>query len=504
MFTQFATKLGAHRFDGPFYLLNMIDVAKLGFKQTPGQIEPMSTPANNTLSQSLAELYGRINYERQVKVPPNGFRLDKMRELLSRLGDPQSTYPAVHVAGTKGKGSVSTMVGSILTTSGFRTGVYTSPHLEKINQRMAIDGAPITDAQLLDVLLKMGPVIEAMDQEAAQTGGNQLTFFEITTSAAMFFFAQQSVDFAVLEVGLGGRLDSTNVCEPAVCVITNISLDHTRQLGNTIGKIAREKAGIIKTSVPVVSGATKPDAMAAISEVAAENSATLYQLGRDFSIESPTEVHDSIPATLDVTGSAGNQIVDVKGIELRLPGAHQRTNAALAVAAVNLLDDPHDRIRPESIRKGLAKATLPGRCEIVSTSPLVILDIAHNPASASALAQTLTTEIKRWRSANRRTIIFATSGDKDAASMLTSLAGCCDRIVLTEYQSNPRGFKLDQLIELARTPQVANSLSNITLASYSTPAAALAAVREDSTSDDAICVTGSAFLVAELRPELRD
>ena len=187
-----------------------------------------------------------------------------------------------------------------------------------------------------------------------------------------------------------------------------------------------------------------------------------------------------------------------------MPGAHQRTNAALAIAAVNLLDDPHDRIGPESIRKGLAKATLPGRCEIVSTAPLVILDIAHNPASASALAQTLTTEITRWKSASQRTIIFATSCDKDAASMLASLAGCCDRIVLTEYQSNPRGFKLDQLIELTRTPQVPNSLLNITLDSYLTPAAALAAVREDTTSDDAICITGSAFLVAELRPELRD
>lgn len=482
----------------------MIDVAKLGFNQPPHQIEPMSTPAKITLSQSLAELYGRINYERQVRIPPNGFRLNKMRELLSRMGDPQSDYPAIHVAGTKGKGSVSTMVGSILTTSGFRTGVYTSPHLEKINQRMAIDGAPITDAQLLDVLLKMGPTIEAMDQEAAQTGGNQLTFFEITTAAAMLFFAQQSVDFAVLEVGLGGRLDSTNVCEPAVCVITNISLDHTRQLGNTIDKIAREKAGIIKPRVPVVSGATKPDAMAAISEVAAEKSATLYQLGQDFSIEPSAKPNNSKPATLDVTSLAGDQIPDIKGIELSLPGAHQRTNAALAIAAVNLLDDPHDRIGPESIRKGLAKATLPGRCEIVSTAPLMILDIAHNPASASALAQTLTTEIKRWRSASRRTIIFATSGDKDAASMLASLAGCCDRIVLTKYQSNPRGFKLDQLIELTRTPQAANSLSNITLDSYPNPAAALAAVLEDSTSDDAICVTGSAFLVAELRPELGD
>jgi dihydrofolate synthase/folylpolyglutamate synthase len=232
----------------------------------------MTTPSQPTpdrdLSKILDKLYGRINYERQVRVSPTGFRLDKMRELLDRLGNPQSAWPAIHVAGTKGKGSVTTMVGSILTTSGFRTGVYTSPHLEKINQRMAVDGQVISDTQLLAVLAEMGPAIEAMDQEAARKNGNELTFFEITTAAAMLFFAQQSVDYAVLEVGLGGRLDSTNVCEPAVCVITNISLDHTRQLGNTIGKIAREKAGIIKPEVPVISGAIQPDAAAAIAEVA--------------------------------------------------------------------------------------------------------------------------------------------------------------------------------------------------------------------------------------------
>ena len=486
----------------------MIDVAKLRFNQTPAQIEPMTTPGppstESALSKLLDELYGRINYERQIKVPKDGFRLNKMRELLDRLGNPQSAYPTIHVAGTKGKGSVVTMVGSILTASGFRTGVYTSPHLEKINQRMAIEGTPITDAQLLDVLLKIRPSIEEMDQEAARTNGDRLTFFEITTAAAMFFFAQQSVDFAVLEVGLGGRLDSTNVCEPAVCVITNISLDHTLQLGDTIDKIAREKAGIIKPNVPVVSGAIKPDAVAAISEVVAKNSAKLYQLGQDFSIEPAADSADLVPPTFDFIGTVDKQIQDVNELELRLPGSHQRTNAALAIAAVNLLDDPQHRIGPDSIRKGLATATLPGRSEIVSTSPLLILDIAHNPASATALAETLTTEITPWQSASRRTIVFATSCDKDAATMLVAMAGCCDRIVLTEYQSNPRGFKLDDLIELTRSPQLAESLSNISVESSSNPASALASARSDSTPDDAICITGSAFLVAELRPKLID
>lgn len=474
---------------------------------TPGPTpDPPSTEI--ALSEMLDSLYGRINYERQTKVPSDGFRLDKMRQLLDRLGNPQSSYPAIHVAGTKGKGSVTTMVGSILTASGFRAGVYTSPHLEKINQRMAIAGTPITDAQLLDVLTQMQPTIEEMDQEAAQTNGNALTFFEITTAAAMFFFAQQSVDFAVLEVGLGGRLDSTNVCEPAVCVITNISLDHTRQLGNTIDKIAREKAGIIKPGVPVVSGAIKPDAVTAIAEVAENNNAKLYQLGKDFSLESSAapdaSAPRSAPAKFEVTGKLGDQILDMKEIEISLLGAHQRTNAALAVAAVNLLDDPQHRIGQNSIRKGLAAATLPGRAEIVSTSPLIILDIAHNPASAAALAKTLTTEMPQWQTANRRTIIFATTCDKDAATMLVALANCCDRIVLTQYQSNPRAFKLDDLIELAESPSVSAALAASEVNNFPNPETALKSVLAASNPNDAICITGSAFLVAELRPGQQD
>lgn len=472
---------------------------------------PNPAPTEDALAKSLDELYGRINYERQIKVSGHEFRLDNMRKLLNRLGDPQSAYPSIHVAGTKGKGSVATMTGSILTASGFRVGVYTSPHLEKINQRMAINGQVISDAQLLDILTQMRPSIEEMDREASELNGeqksDQLTFFEITTAAAMLFFAQQSVDYAVMEVGLGGRLDSTNVCEPAVCVITNISLDHTRQLGNTIDKIAREKAGIIKPKVPVVSGAIDPEAAAAIAEVSSNQSAQLVQLERDFSVESPNDkaAESPAPAAFDVTGVLDQRPLNISGIKLSLPGPHQRTNAALAVAAVHLLDDPQHRITPDSVRAGLAKATLPGRTEIVSTEPLVILDIAHNPASATALANTLKTELPAWQSASRRTIIFATSQDKDAASMLLALAGCCDRIMLTQYQTNPRSLKIDKLVELTETSStLTDSLSTTTIQSSPTPLAAIESVLAESRPDDAICITGSAFLVAELRPELRD
>ncbi len=487
----------------------MIDVAKLRFNQTPARIEPMNTPGQPSpdiaLSKALAELYGRIDYERQVKVSAKGFRLKNMRELLRRLGNPQSSYPAIHIAGTKGKGSVSTMVGSILTESGYRAGVYTSPHLEKINQRMAIDGQLVSDVRLLDLLTQLRPTIEAMDREAKECNSSTLTFFEITTAATMLYFAQAEVDFAVLEVGLGGRLDSTNVCEPAACVITNISFDHTRQLGKTIDKIAREKAGIIKPNVPVVSGAIKLDASKAIAEIASERSADLYQLGQNFRIESPTEPTDNASASssFNVTGRLGDRTIDLDGIKLSLPGTHQQTNAALAVAAIRLLDDPKNQITADSIRSGLAQATLPGRTEIVSTSPLVILDIAHNPASMAALAKTLMQEIPPWRAAKRRMILFATSRDKNATAMLTALSGCYDEVWLTEYQTNPRALPLDKLLQCARTiPQA--KVPQTKIQSAANPIAAWEAILAESAPDDAICVTGSAFLVAELRPLLVD
>jgi dihydrofolate synthase/folylpolyglutamate synthase len=443
-------------------------------------------------------VYRRINYERQTKVPADGFRLQNMQTLLQRLGNPQAEYPVIHVAGTKGKGSVSTMVGSMLTASGYRTAVYTSPHLETIHQRMAIDGRLVTDAQLLDVLMRVLSVVTGMDQEAAETGDATVTFFEITTAAAMLFFAQQQVDYAVLEVGLGGRLDSTNVCQPAVCVITNISLDHTKQLGKTIDKIAREKAGIIKPTVPVVSGAKQSDAADVIAAVAADQRSPLFLLDGDFRATATPSAASPGQQTFRFEGTLAGRAISVPDVQLSLLGEHQRTNAALAVAAVHLLDDPKDQITADSVRRGLARATLPGRAEITSRSPLVILDIAHNAASAAALAETLNAEVPAWRSAKRRTILFATSRDKDAAAMLAALTPHCDCLWLTEYQTNPRALDLETL--LAQFAGLQESPSQTVLQTSPTPAAAWQEISAGLGADEAVCITGSAFLIAETRP----
>ena len=247
-----------------------------------------------SIEEHLATLYGRINYERQLKVTPRHFKLKNMREMLRRLDDPHLKYPVIHVAGTKGKGSTCTMLGQVLTASGRRTGVYTSPHLETIHQRMAIDGSLITDDQLANTLAKLWPVVDAMDAESDTAGFRPLTFFEIATAAALLHFASQKCDAVVLEVGLGGRLDSTNVCQPTTCIITNISVDHTRQLGSTVDKIAFEKAGIIKDTIPVVSGAVDPLAAAVIAEVANQRNAQLFLLDRDFEIndQEPSDSHE--------------------------------------------------------------------------------------------------------------------------------------------------------------------------------------------------------------------
>ena len=244
----------------------------------------MNSLTQRKFETQLGKLYGRINYERQAHVAPKSFDLSKMQGLVQRLDSPEQKYPVIHVAGTKGKGSVCTMLGAILTASGFRTGVYTSPHMETIHQRMAVDGNLITDDQMLAVFERFEPIVAQYDQWLASQNRRPVTFFEFTTSMAMQFFAEQKCDAVVLETGLGGRLDSTNVCQPTLCIVTNISLDHTKQLGTSLEKIAFEKAGIIKPNVPVISGVTGEPCQPVIQNVAADRSSQLVQRDEIFSI----------------------------------------------------------------------------------------------------------------------------------------------------------------------------------------------------------------------------
>ena len=500
-------------------------------------IVPMNKPKSNPLDSLLASLYGRINYERQLKVTPRHFKLKNMSEFLRRLGDPHLQYPVVHVAGTKGKGSVATMVGQILLESGRRTGVYVSPHLESINQRMIINGTQITDEQLVETLTKIEPIADKLDQESDDAGRRKLTFFEVTTAAAFYFFAQQNAEAVVLEVGLGGRMDSTNVCQPLVSVITNISFDHTRQLGSTLDKIAGEKAGIIKPGVQVISGALAAEAATVIADVAKQNNSPLALLNRDFRVLDSEELHHQVceakiasPATIEpsfdgsrrfgVQGQIGDCQFELHDLQLKLIGRHQQTNAAIAVVTVQSLNQHGWKIDDQAIRAGLANSRLAGRTEVMSRRPAVILDIAHNVASVAALVETLK-DLPEWNASRRKTLIIAVSREKDTAGILNSLVDIFDRIIVTKYQNNPRGKPARELLEIAtaiaaknsadlqkRRPskrehcdQPGNNLDHsIELMIEPTPIAAWRMASQNLTDDHLVCIAGSAFLVAELRP----
>ncbi len=238
---------------------------------------------------ALEWLMGRINYERIAVIPyqERQLKLDCMRQLLTRLGQPDAGMKIIHVAGTKGKGSTSAMIAAVLTAAGYRTGLFSSPHLERIEERLAVDGQPCSSDEFVALVNRLIPIVRALDDEAAAdgdpTGGP--TYFDITTAMSLVHFVERQADAAVLEVGLGGRLDSTNVCLPVVSVITSISFDHMRQLGNTLASIAREKAGIIKPGVPVICGVTDPEPQAVIAQLAREHGCRLIQLGRDFHFE---------------------------------------------------------------------------------------------------------------------------------------------------------------------------------------------------------------------------
>lgn len=453
----------------------------------------MNESSSSKFSRQLAELYGRVDYERHSTAGPRSFKLQTMHDLMHRLGHPHQAAPVIHVAGTKGKGSVSKMAGEILQAAGFRTGVYSSPHLERINQRISINGNLISDEQLSEVFDQIQPAIDLLDEEFAARNERGLTFFEIITAAGIQHFANEKVDVVVLEVGLGGRLDSTNVCQPTVGIITNISLDHTKQLGDTIAQIATEKAGIIKPGVPLVSGALHPEAIEVIQSIAADRGAHLFQLDRDMNTERNSD------GTFSCVGKTRKEFV-IEGLQHQMPGAHQRANAALAITACQILRDQGWNISDDHVRDGIAKASLPGRTEILSRNPFIMLDMAHNGASIDALMQTFSGEVD---SDSRKRFLVATTRDKETAEIIEPLVAVADELILTRYQDNPRGKPIDELStaveeSISRRRNFGQKYPVVHV--EQTPQLAWQYLLGSLEYDDVICIAGSAFLVAELRP----
>jgi dihydrofolate synthase/folylpolyglutamate synthase len=441
---------------------------------------------------ALDYLYGRVNYERVTAVPYReaNFRLDRMRELLARLGSPHVGQKIVHVAGTKGKGSTATLIAAMLTNSGKRTALYTSPHLHHVEERFVVAGQPCTNEEVTELVAIVRPVVEQLDSEETAAGGTGPTYFEITTAMAFLHFARKNVDATVLEVGLGGRLDSTNVCQPLVSVITSISFDHMEQLGNTLAEIAREKAGIIKPSVPVISGVTSAEPRDVIRAVAAERGCSLAELERDFTAtyRPPRDLGDETRAgRIDFRHFLAKY--ELRSTELGLVGRHQAANAAVALATIVELRKLGWHISDEAVRAALANTRCPARVELISRRPTVIVDAAHNVAAVDALLATL----EECFSAPRRVLIFATTQGKEYREMLARLVPKFDEVILTRYRNNPRGVLTTELVAAIDTRYADRARV------CATPEDAWADVRKNVSQDSLVCVTGSFFIAAEVR-----
>jgi len=458
----------------------------------PTQISnPLLQPEQGSVEYraALKYLYDRINYERVRPKDLSGrvFKLERMQTLLEHLGKPQQQVSVVHIAGTKGKGSTAVMLAEILSAAGLRTGLFTSPHIERVEERLQIDGSMPTEPEFIALVNKVRAAADIMDHPP---DAMPPTFFELTTAMGWLFFLQAKADIAVLEVGLGGRLDSTNICNPLVTIITNISRDHTAILGDTLAEIAAEKGGIIKPGVPVISGVMVEEPQRVIEKICQERSAPLLQLDRDFSFTYSAIEQNSSPdlahTDIDVRTWKSNK----SNIPVLLAGAHQAKNATLAIAATELLAEQFCLFTDSIIRRGMQTVNWPLRVETVQQRPTIVVDSAHNCASIRELLNTLPT-----KSNGQRLLIASISRDKDVRGMLQLLLPQFDKIILTEFQGNPRALPLDDLINLAEQLIPDNDK----LISASTPADAWQNAQQLLTAADSLCVTGSFFIAAELR-----
>jgi dihydrofolate synthase / folylpolyglutamate synthase len=419
--------------------------------------------------------YLDLLYHRSVHVVKLG--LEPEMELLRELGNPQDEMLVIHVAGTNGKGSVCAMVASILRRAGFRTGLYTSPHLLRFNERVSVDGESIGDAALAELL---GVAEDAVTRMRARTDLRDVTFFEFTTAVAFEHFRRCGVRIAVLETGMGGRLDATNVVNPLVSAITSIGLDHMPQLGETIGQIAAEKAGIVKPGRPVICGELPPAAMEVVAAAAREKGSALFRAGDLVRVSRKKQTLDGQRVSIETGGAALAPVV------LPLLGAHQLANCALAVAVVDHVRESCALAVPdEAIREGLAGVSWPGRCHVISRDPPVLLDGAHNPDAAEALRKALA-ELGKGRPLG---LVVSFLGDKDAAGFLRVFAGSLARCWAVPVQSE-RAMPLDDIV--ARAASVGVTAERSTL-----PEALRAATAWAAENRGIVGVTGSLFLVGE-------
>ncbi|WP_394328286.1 bifunctional folylpolyglutamate synthase/dihydrofolate synthase [Couchioplanes caeruleus] len=420
------------------------------------------------------------------------FDMQKIRDLMDVLGSPQRAYPAIHLTGTNGKTSTARMIDSLLRAHGLHTGRYTSPHLETVRERISLDGEPVSEERLAATYDEVAPLADLIDKRAPEP----LTYFDMTTAMAYAAFADAPVDIAVVEVGLGGEEDATNVIEAGVCVVTPIGLDHTEWLGDTIEDIAWAKAGIIHRGATVVTAVQTEEAMRPLLERCADLGATLAREGSEFGVVRRDQAVGGQMLTLQGLGGVYDEVF------LPLFGAHQAQNAAVALAAVEafLGAGTHKQLELDLVREGFARVDSPGRLERVRSAPTILLDGAHNPHGMTATVTALEEEF----AFRHLVVVVAVLGDKDVSGLLDLLEPVAARIVVTQ-NSSPRSMPLAELAEAA-----ANVFGEdrVTVAQTMPDAIEEAVVLAEEDTDGelggvGVLITGSIVTVADARKLLK-
>lgn len=405
-----------------------------------------------------------------------------MAWMLEKLGDPQKKIKAIHIGGTNGKGSTVAYCRSILIESGYEVGTFTSPYIEQFNERISLNGVPISDGEITQLV----NIIKPLSDELEETELGSPTEFEIITAMAIYYFGiMNPVDITIFEVGLGGRYDSTNVIEPIMTIITNVGMDHTQILGNSLEEIAYEKAGIIKQNVPIFTAVNDEKAFKVIQKEAEEKVAQLKQLGHDFSVKDilSTEYTECFTYTSSIT--------TVDNLEIRLLGHHQIKNAAVAVAALLWLQDQAViRLDENIIRAGLVKATWPGRLEILQKEPAILIDGAHNPEGLRALTAALDNRFF----GKRLKVVFAALKDKDLTEMCAILNSMNAKLYVTEFDF-PRAATAEEFKDMT---------GNKNIITHSDWKILINDLRNTLQSDEVLIITGSLYFISLVRPFLKE
>ena len=444
-------------------------------------------------ASAISRMLGLVDNERTPYVSPDTERrhqprydLNRIDAFLTRLGGLQKGAPAIHIAGSKGKGSTAAMCANILRCQGYRVGMYSSPHLHTFRERVSLNGAPIPETRFAEVLDRLwGPMLEV---NALSDG--RVTVFELLTAMSLAYFQEEATDFNVIEVGLGGRLDATNVILPSVSVITSLSLDHTRVLGDTLEEIAWEKAGIIKPAVPVITAPQQPEATRVIRETCRERGAEIIEVGTDIQwrlhhTPFPSSARVVPPQQLEVRGRYG-----IYDLRLSLLGQHQLENAATAVAVMEALKEQGHALSQQAISEGLSTVEWPCRMEILGCrddGPLIVADGAHNPHSAERLRDALSDCFHYEKSV----LIFGASRDKDLNGIVAALAPAVHRAIVTSAR-HPRSADPERLAGLFRQHGVDAHTTSQT-------SEAVSLALDVAGKDDLVLATGSLFLAAEVR-----